>query len=154
MKRRKDDVRARLECAKIDPSSRSQAARRRAMWTWFVRTKYYRSDEPQINQEQENITVETELDLCQAEDIEVENIDSMMSDLTIGETKKRVLLPKFVGTFGKTFKTAAKKLTDRVRDKFNRTKEENKSDRNDNQEEPQDTRQLKHLSTSFIVNVF
>ena len=140
MKRRKDDVRARLECAEGTHSIRTPAARRMAMRTWFFRTKYYRSDEPQINPEQENITYGTETDLCQAEDIEVENIDSMMSDLTIGETKKRTSLTKFVGNFGKTFKTAAKRLTDRIRDKFNITKEENQNNGNDKPEGQNDNR--------------
>ena len=109
----------------------------------FIRTK---SDSENNLTDQEilkqvkvkNISDGTEMNLCQAEDIKLENIDSMMSDLTIGEPKKRASLTKFVGNFGITFKTGAKKLTDGVRDKFNRTKEENQD--NGNEEEPQFTR--------------
>ena len=73
---------------------------------------------------------------------EYANVDGMMSDLTIGEPKKRASLTKFFGNFGKTFNTAAKNLTDKVRDKFNRTKEEDQDNENDNQEqeEPQNAR--------------
>ena len=97
-----------------------------------------------------NITDGTEMDLCQAEDMvskvknkkpslsELESIDSMMSNLTIGETKKRASLTQFVGNFGKSFKTSAKKLIDEVRYKFNRTK--NHDNDNDDQKEPHNSR--------------
>ena len=62
-------------------------------------------------------------------DSDTESLDSRMSDFTIGEAKKRASLSKFVGNFGKTAKTAAKKLTDEVKDKIHRTKEEKQEEK-------------------------
>ena len=62
-------------------------------------------------------------------DSDTESLDSRMSDFTIGEAKKRASLSKFVGNFGKTAKTAAKKLTDEVKDKIHKTKEEKQEEK-------------------------
>merc|ERR1719438_549003 len=62
-------------------------------------------------------------------DSDTESLDSRMSDFEIGQAKKKASIKKFVGTFGKTAKTAAKKLTDEVKDKINRTKEEKQEEK-------------------------
>ena len=62
-------------------------------------------------------------------DSDTESLDSRMSDFEIGQAKKKASIKKFVGTFGKTAKTAAKKLTDEMKDKIHRTKEEKQEEK-------------------------
>ena len=62
-------------------------------------------------------------------DSDTESLDSRMSDFEIGQAKKKASFTKFVGSFGKNAKTAAKKLTDEMKDKIHKTKEEKQEEK-------------------------
>lgn len=64
-------------------------------------------------------------------DSDTESLDSRMSDFyEIGRAaKKKQSFTKFVGNFGKNAKTAAKKMTDEMKDKIHKTKEEKQEEK-------------------------